>query len=132
MPQQEREHFSEAVHPLYHPANKPQSDFRETPLEQLHPSAPLMAGCWRSGARCGRSAQQETRLTPPPPNNSPEFGCQQEGLCGGPGSAGVVTVPSSGPCVVPPERQRCKSQASIFSKVLLGSEGPAAPAGGLL
>lgn len=66
MPQQEREHFSEAVHPLYHPANKPQSDFRETPLEQLHPSAPLMAGCWRSGARCVAGALGRKPQTNPP------------------------------------------------------------------
>lgn len=51
MPQQETERFSEAIHPLYHPANKPQSDFRETSLEQHHPSAALLAGCWGSGVQ---------------------------------------------------------------------------------
>lgn len=49
MPQQETERFSEAIHPLYHSANKPQSDFRETSLEQHHPSAVLLPGCCGSG-----------------------------------------------------------------------------------
>lgn len=116
MPQQETERFSEAIHPLYHPANKPQSDFRETSLEQHHPSAALLAGCWGQGCS---TAQREA--TDHLPDNSPAFGALLWGLCLGFGSAGVETVPSFRPCTVPPERSRCKSQASIFFKVLLGS-----------
>lgn len=77
MPQQETEHFSEAIHPLYHPANKPQSDFRETSLEQRFQrdfsGAALSlsrADGWVLGVRdtaCGRSTQRETADHPPSP-----------------------------------------------------------------
>lgn len=80
MPQQETEHFSEAIHPLYHPANKPQSDFRETSLEQRYPSAVQMAGCWGSGThRVAGALRGKPQTTPPalPRDKSPEFGCQQ-------------------------------------------------------
>lgn len=80
MPQQETEHFSEAIHPLYHPANKPQSDFRETSLEQRYPSAVQMAGCWGSGThRVAGALRGKLQTTPPalPRDKSPEFGCQQ-------------------------------------------------------
>jgi len=65
MLRQETEHFSEAIHPLYHPANKAQSDWRETSLEQHHPSAVLMAGCWGSGIHQERSAGTCRPSAPP-------------------------------------------------------------------
>lgn len=120
MPQQETERFSEAIHPLYHPANKPQSGFRETSLEQQHPSALLLAGCCGAGVLHGAGGLSR-KTTEHLSSNSPGFGSLLWGLGLGFGWAGMDTMPSFRPCVVPAGRSRCKSQASIFFKVLLGS-----------
>lgn len=119
MPQQETERFSEAIHPLYHPANKPQSDFRD--FSGAAASLSRAAG-WVLGPGVLHVAGALSRnTTDHPPDNSPGSGALLWGLCLGRGLAGVETMPSLRPCLVPPERSRCKSQPSIFLKVLLSS-----------
>lgn len=71
MPQQETERFSEAIHPLYHAANKPRSDFRETSQEQHHPSGWVLGA---RGAACGRKTTDHL------PDDSPRFGSLLWGL----------------------------------------------------